>query len=135
MLLFTPTSPTSMVDITMDHGTPLQSLNSTFLNKGTTFSTKLIDIHHEIKQTATCLLHWQGTEPLPLYEALSTCVFHISLTWLRQSSLPGMFLHLPSNSRLRIISRPLLSFPQVSPSFLLCSPNIYSPNTLNSNCL
>lgn len=81
------------------------------------------------------LLHWQGTEALPLYEVLSTWAFHISLTWLRRSSLPGMFLHLPSNLRLRIISRLLLSFPQVSPSFLLCSPNIYSPNTLNSNCL
>lgn len=102
----------------------------------TTFSTKLTGIHHEMEQAATPI-RLARQRPFrtflpPLCEALSTCVFHSSLTWLRLSSLPGMFLHLPSNLRPDHLQAPSLRW---APAFFSALLTSYSPTTLNSNCL
>lgn len=105
----------------------------------TTFSTKLIGIHHEMKPAATPVItlarHRRPfrTTPASLWGAVYLRVSHLLDLAPAVLSSSGCPLYLGCFFIClviwdQIISRPLLSFSQVSPSFLLCSPNIFFSN-------
>lgn len=106
----------------------------------TTFSTKLIGIHHEMKQAATPVYYTCKAQkalpdftPASLWGAVYLRVSHLLNLAPAVLSSSGCPLYLGCFFIClviwdQIISRPFLSFSQVSPSFLLCSPNILFSN-------